>query len=329
MHELSVECPICAGTDNSAIAGPQRTHRYVRCESCGHEWLVPPPTPEALAAYYNGAYSVPLSRYAAAARRDFPGLRTLLASYGFTGGRLLEVGCSHGDMLAHFGRAGWSVEGVEIDARAASHARDHHGLLVHEGTFALAAPELRGAPFDVVALFHVIEHMLDPREFLGQLAPVLRPGGVILLKTPNAESLAARTTAGWWEWRAAPEHVHLYSAASLSMLLAHVGFDVLHVSSRTGDAHTDLFEVLRASAKRLLRRNVDTPAAARNPQGSVPVSQRAWFVAIERLLRVASLPVAAATAVASSGNRQLGPELVVIAERREALPKSTDDAALD
>src|SRR5690242_15214196 len=127
-------CPACRSENVVDVAGPQRRWRYRRCASCGHRWLRPMPTEAELTSYYNSSYAVPQERYRARVDEEFPVLERLLRRAGAQPARMLEIGCSYGDMLARFAAAGWEVEGVELDARAAAYARNTLGLIVHHGT---------------------------------------------------------------------------------------------------------------------------------------------------------------------------------------------------
>lgn len=149
------------------------------------------------------------------AQREFPRLRQLLADVGLREGAMLEIGCSYGSMLRRFRDLGWDAVGIEWDARAAEAAR-------------------------------------DPLRFVSSLAKTMRPGSLRLLRTPNSRSLAARICSGWWQWTVAPEHVHLFSPASLMRLPTSEGFKVSRRDFRRGDANSTLFELIHSAGKVVL-----------------------------------------------------------------------------
>jgi len=304
-------CVVCASNRVERVAGPAARWVYRRCDSCGHMWLHPTPTTAELAAYYNGAYTVPRERYVQRARDAYPSVRGQLAIAGARTGSMLEVGCSYGEMLAGFQRDGWAVTGVELDARACAEAGARLGARVHCGTLDDFHPD-RGTQFDIVTAFHVLEHVVQPAAFARRALALLRPGGVLMLKTPNAASVAARAAAGWWEWAAPPEHVNLFSPASLRSMLASAGATDVVISSRRGDANGLLFELARSTAKRLAGR----PAGGGSyGPGETPVSHRAWYRAVRRADAVLGAPLDLLMASGSSGDRQLGAELTVMARQ--------------
>ena len=119
----------------------------------------------------------------------------------------------------HGTRLGWEAEGVEPSAWLADRARER-GIAVHTGT--LPHPGLT-PPYDVVTLVDVIEHVTDPRGLLGEVRKLLRPGGWLLVVTPDVRSVAARALGPrWWHYRIA--HVGYFSPRTLDTLLSGSGF---------------------------------------------------------------------------------------------------------
>lgn len=277
------------------------------------------PTEADLASYYNSTYAVPQARYSDRVRDEFPFLERLLKRQNEQPGRLLEIGCSYGDMLARFAAVGWKVEGVELDSRAVKYARDVLGLVVHHGTLDETSSAL-APPYDLVAMYHVLEHMRCVGDLADSLASLLAPGGLLVLKTPNAASVASRVLRGWWEWSAVPEHVHLFTSQSLRMVLMRAGFEPQLIITRRGDARGFLHELLRAGTRRLVR---SRPRAeqlfdARDAGCALPppISQSRLYWAVARILDGISRPVDWLLDMTSEAtNTPLQPELLVLARR--------------
>jgi len=102
-------------------------------------------------------------------------------------GRLLDVGCGTGLFPAVAQRRGWTSFGVDENAEATRHAREHFGLEVWQGSFDDFAE--RGERFDLITLWDVIEHSRTPVALLSQARGALRAGGILALSTPNQHSL--------------------------------------------------------------------------------------------------------------------------------------------
>ncbi|MGI8548244.1 MAG: class I SAM-dependent methyltransferase [Gemmatimonadaceae bacterium] len=314
---MTPRCVACGRKRLEQLAGPALAWRYDWCRSCGHASLSPRPTESELQQYYNDAYAVHMQSYLASAE---PQARAVARMLGDTSpGRMLEIGCSYGAVLSQFRSRGWQVEGVEIDERAASWARDRHGLDVHPGALADVRDRLH-PPYDVVACYHVIEHIIDPHAFLREVRELLPPDGILVLRTPNASSAIARLTKGWWEWCVVPEHVHLFSLRSLTLVLEQSGFTPGRTITRRGGAAGTLSELLRAAVRWSI------PGAARRGVDPFPDSGAAEIGA-GRPLRLASLrrvldalgsPLDAAVAGAGRMGFPGGPEIMLVARRGEA-----------
>lgn len=144
-------------------------------------------------------------------------------------GKLLDVGCGSGDFLATMRGLGWDVHGVEPDSTAATIARERHNLKVFDGT--LHAAEFPDDAFDAVTLSHVIEHVHDVDDLLAECRRVLKPGGRLVVLTPNVESLGHRLLGDSWRGLEPPRHLHIFSSRSLANCIQRAGLQP--VVSRT------------------------------------------------------------------------------------------------
>jgi 2-polyprenyl-3-methyl-5-hydroxy-6-metoxy-1,4-benzoquinol methylase len=141
---------------------------------------------------------------------------------GHRRGTLLEVGCGGGQFLARMRDLGWKVQGVEFDGQAVKVAREHLGLSIREGT--LGEVGFAADTFNVVAMHHVIEHLCDPVGTLQECRRVLKPGGRLVVATPNVASLGHRLFRDAWRGLEVPRHLHLFSPRALLACAARAGF---------------------------------------------------------------------------------------------------------
>ena len=142
------------------------------------------------------------------------------------GRKLLDVGCGSGDFLLGMRARGWSVLGVEPDPVAAAAARKN-GLDVRDGM--LADADFADDTFDAIVLSHVIEHVHEPMALLRECGRVLRPGGVLVLMTPNLTSVGHRKFGADWRGLEPPRHLHVFSVESLAACVQRVGLEVSEV----------------------------------------------------------------------------------------------------
>ena len=136
-------------------------------------------------------------------------------------GCLLEVGCGSGAFLKSMRELGWRAEGVDFDPAAVDEARKKD-LLVHLGT--LKAQQFSENSFDAIVMSHVIEHVHDPLDLLRECHRVLKPSGVLVVTTPNAESWGHRFYGADWRGLEPPRHLHVFTLSALSVVAIRSGF---------------------------------------------------------------------------------------------------------
>ena len=146
-----------------------------------------------------------------------------------TGGKLLDVGCGNGQFLRQMRDRGWEVAGVEPDPKAVQFACEEYGLDIRQG--ALADAGFLDNTFDAVTLSHVIEHVPDPVGLLKECRRVLKPGGKLVLTTPNIDSLGHMRFGLDWRGLEPPRHFQIYSKSSLSITAVKSGFKSFEILS--------------------------------------------------------------------------------------------------
>ena len=257
----SAICPLCGQdgdncytglSDNFGVNNPGVWNiRQCRSRDCGCTWLDPAPYESELSKVYGTYYThqgVTESLeyyppdYGSVARillktalrcLHYLRINPQRESFWLHGlekgqGRLLELGCGEGSRLAALKERGWTVEGQEIDPKAVSNCRSK-GLVIHEGKI-----EQVGLPeksFDIILISHVIEHVHRPEEFLKHCRKLLRPGGRLILSTPNIESLGHRIYGRYWLALDVPRHLILHNRRSLYDVLHRAGFGRISVKT--------------------------------------------------------------------------------------------------
>jgi 2-polyprenyl-3-methyl-5-hydroxy-6-metoxy-1,4-benzoquinol methylase len=175
-------------------------------------------------------------------------------------GYLLDAGCGSGEWLTLMREMGWRVAGTDLDEIAVGVAR-LKGLDV--GCGALEEQGFADGSFDAVTLSHVIEHVHDPVGTLLECARVLRPGGKLVLLTPNGSSLSHQLFGKHWRGLEPPRHLHVFSKQSLPSLLRLAGFR--NVTIRPQIAKSVIYESV------LLRRGRAL---------SFPLTRRSWSASV-------------------------------------------------
>lgn len=168
---------------------------------------------------------------------------------GETPERVLDIGCGSGDALALLSKLGWETVGVEFDSAAAAVGRAR-GLTIHDGD--VADQRFADGAFDAVVLSHVIEHLPEPGATLAECLRILKPGGRLVMLTPNAAALGHRLFGIDWMALDPPRHLHIFTPDSMATLLKQVGFAGIDVVSSASGA--DRISML----SRAIRRNGST-----------------------------------------------------------------------
>jgi SAM-dependent methyltransferase len=129
-------------------------------------------------------------------------------------------------------RLGWEGVGVDLDGVAVQTATERFGVTAFEGT--IESTRFPTSSFDVVTMHHVFEHLSDPMKTLAECYRVLRPGGKLVIVTPNAESLASRLSGPTWLGWDPPRHLFIFSQRALREVVIRSGFKVceLHTLAR-------------------------------------------------------------------------------------------------
>ena len=199
--------------------GTKGGHALLHCAACGTIYSGTRPCEEALDELYEHYYdraSFELHPVTGAAldrlARSFSAFRST--------NRWLDVGFGAGGLLTVAERHGWLCHGVEVAPAALQHGAVR-GWTVADN---LDDSRFPTAGFDVVTMIELIEHVTTPDAFFAPIARRLRPGGVLLVTTPNAQSLNRRLLGLDWSVIAPPEHLTIWSAKGLCRSLRRAGF---------------------------------------------------------------------------------------------------------
>ena len=222
-------CPICQSREFSYYQAGQN-YTLAKCQQCGMVWDNNPPIePTAIyqANYYQneggkGGYSDYLAsmkmnsktfrRRLLAAQRKLRSDRPLL----------LDVGCALGDCLLEAKKLGWeNPQGLEVSEYAVEFAKSRD-LLVFRGD--LFNHPFESNSFDLITLQDMLEHTTNPLSQLEAAYQLLKPGGYILITTPNVEGILAKILRSFWYHYKPGEHLTYFSLKTINLALEKTGF---------------------------------------------------------------------------------------------------------
>jgi len=210
--------------------GDDQPFRIVRCEGCGLAYVSPRPDREQIREYYPQQYQADMNRVIGEGWTNpfvRMGLRMILRRRlpPVPPGRLLDVGCTVGRYLLALRERGWHVQGIEIDPYAAQYARSRHGLDVRTGDAEDLLGRMEDASFDVVTMWHVLEHLFDPTAVLTQVRRILKPGGLLMMELPNFKCPFARLFGDYWFPLEVPRHLYQFTPRTLKSMAQKAGLE--------------------------------------------------------------------------------------------------------
>ncbi len=229
--------PVGVGEDFEYRTSPD-TFLAVRCRRCSLVYLNPRPADDRTDSLYPDHYHAFAFDQADFGlvyhvRRRLEARRLLRWCAGLPEtAHVLDVGCGDGfhlRLLQDFGRPGWTLEGVDTDARAVS-AAARRGLVVHHGRV-----ETLGLPtgrYHLILLVMTIEHLADPLAMLRTIRGLLAPGGRVGIITDNVGSPDFALFGGrHWGGYHFPRHFTLFSRRTLTRLAAEAGLETERVAT--------------------------------------------------------------------------------------------------
>jgi len=233
-----VNCCLCSSAEQKPYLTVEGW-TLVRCPQCGLIYLNPRPPADRLENTYTSDYfNKIISSDPIVLPTDQSKIKQYVGSqapriwqvsrYAVPPGRLLDIGCGPGYFLARARQEGWDAQGLDVSEWAANYAKEHFGIDVRVGTpdriIALWQNE-----FDVITMFHVLEHLSNPLASLMEIKQSLRHQGILIIIVPNIGSFEARHAGQSWEGLRLPYHLYHFTPKTLNHMLNKAGFDVLRI----------------------------------------------------------------------------------------------------
>jgi len=249
-------CPVC---DSSDITNSMNVRDHMitqeiftvqKCGTCDFYFTNPRPAEEIIGNYYKSEEYVSHSSsnkgiinklYNIVRGITLKQKRAVLEQ--LTDGRsLLDIGCGTGHFLNECKTNGWSVLGLEPDADARSFTKEKFGIetLPVEELY-----EREKSSFDVITMWHVLEHVYHLKKDVRQISGLIKPGGFLIIAVPNRESWDARNYKELWAAYDVPRHLYHFSEKNVIELMKQ--FDLKH--QKTLPMKFDSFYVSMLSEK--------------------------------------------------------------------------------
>lgn len=207
----------------------QEDFELFQCDHCGLVFTMPRPAPEVIGNYYKSdAYYSHQQNKKGIIPKIYESVKTInlkgkvaMAIGDLPQGRLLDIGCGVGDFLLQVKKLGWSVTGIEPSEQASKIAQSRLA-------FAPLTPadydQLPDQSFDVITMWHVLEHVDDLKSQTKELKRLLRPGGRLVIALPNYQSFDCQYYSDKWAAWDVPRHLNHFSPDCLKGVLNAIDF---------------------------------------------------------------------------------------------------------
>ncbi|WP_234736271.1 class I SAM-dependent methyltransferase [Tellurirhabdus bombi] len=235
--ERVTTCPVCGSTNFSDWTACQdnlvsgETFTIQQCNECKFKLTNPRPDAASIGRYYESDQYIShsdtkeglLSRlYHSVRKITLQQKVDLINSLQPNKGRLLDIGCGSGYFVAASQKAGWEIAGMEPDTNARAQATQRTGKKIASSIDELAAEK----PFDVITLWHVLEHVHDLPTTMSWLRDHSKKGSNLVIAVPNYLSWDSKQYNQQWAAYDVPRHLYHFAPDTLKKLLSKYGFQV-------------------------------------------------------------------------------------------------------
>lgn len=225
------KCILC-GSANRTVLYSRNEWKVYKCIECNLGVLDPQPDNEELANLYQQEYFQ--SHYNNELIPGSPEMEKRLSQERHRlrffqkfkkKGNVLDIGCGRGYFLLACREQGYKVEGIDVSADVANYVRSNLKIKVHVGE--VSNVKLPERTFDIITLWHSLEHTADPNVYIKNARKWLKDDGILVVDVPNYEGHDALKTWNDWQGWSIPYHFYHFTEDSLTCLLHKHGFAVI------------------------------------------------------------------------------------------------------
>ena len=220
--ELLTACPLCKNTDFNEFLTSQdyfltkESFTIVQCKHCGLKFLNPRPEEKAISKYYQSAgyishdnTSAGLLNFLYTKARNYTLRNKLLLIKKYKKeGTILDIGCGTGEFISYCKQSGWDVKGIEPNAKAREYAILNNKVEVLDES---GLASFNRTSFDIITLWHVLEHVYRLDERMTEISQLLKDNGIVIIAVPNSNSWDAKKYQSYWAAYDLPRHIYHFS----------------------------------------------------------------------------------------------------------------------
>ena len=203
--------------------------KFRKCKECNFVFVYPLPSIETQQKYYDSSYQEGGYRLYQESQELRIKLNTKrfddLAEYSLKG-NILDIGCGAGFFLDVASKNGLNTFGIELSSEATKKTKLRHPN-VFNGT--LEDAKYPDGFFDIITIFDLIEHVMDPNQTIKEVNRILNPGGLAVFTTPDISSWHAKVLKKNWYQINPLQHLYYFSPKTMTMILKKNNFEILKI----------------------------------------------------------------------------------------------------
>jgi len=241
------ECPVCGSNEITEFLSlndyflSKESFEISLCKECGFKFTNPVPRETELPKYYESEEYISHSNTSKGlvnkvyrlVRNHSIKKKVGIATAKMNRGEALDIGCGTGDFLNEMSKRGWKVKGIEPNDVARNNAITNFGLDVGEEAQLFKFDK---DTFDVITMWHVLEHVYNLDKHLSQIKNILRKDGRLVIALPNADSMDAKIYKNFWAAYDVPRHLHHFNQSSFKRLMGKYGFEIAETKPMVFDS---------------------------------------------------------------------------------------------
>lgn len=203
-----------------------------KCKNCGFVFTNPVPDPDNIARYYgtdkylshdtnsNGLLG---KLYSGIRKFNLKSKHSIIQKF-LNGGKVLDIGCGTGEFLNYLKTRNWSTLGIEPEKKARDFAINNYGLEIFEES---KLNEFQKESFDLISMWHVLEHVYNLKQRLQIIHDILTDDGYFINALPMVDSPDALRFEKYWAGLDVPRHLYHFSSETFEILADATGFEIV------------------------------------------------------------------------------------------------------
>jgi len=218
---MSTKCEICNSLNIKLFGNVNDTYKILKCKDCGYAFIWPRPTTEELNLYYKTVkkYNEPPQKMSKTSAQKYAySIYKKILKYNPNAKTILDIGCSFGHLLYGLKHYGYDVYGTDLSSNAVEWAKRNYNIKIFNAQF---PPE--NIKFDVIIMSSLLEHIIEPKKFLGEVVKFLNKNGILIIGMPNFGTPLFNIFKGDYCMVFPPEHITFFNYNSLLFLINSLG----------------------------------------------------------------------------------------------------------